>query len=35
MASEQEAVAGALADCARHDRNCHVVAVGPFSVEPN
>jgi class 3 adenylate cyclase len=35
MASEQEAVAGALADCARHDRNCHVVAIGPFSVEPN
>jgi adenylate cyclase len=34
-ASEDEAIAGALADCARHDRNCHIIGVGPFAVEPN
>jgi adenylate cyclase len=33
-ASEQDAVDGALADCSRHDRNCRVIAIGPFSVEP-
>ena len=33
-ASEQEAVDGALADCARQDRSCRVVAIGPFAVEP-
>jgi class 3 adenylate cyclase len=34
-ASEQTAVDGALADCARQDRNCRVIAIGPFAVEPN
>ncbi|MGA7610789.1 MAG: adenylate/guanylate cyclase domain-containing protein [Xanthobacteraceae bacterium] len=34
-ASEQAAVDGALADCARQDRNCRVIAIGPFAVEPN
>jgi adenylate cyclase len=33
-ASEQEAVDGALADCANQDRSCRVVAIGPFAVEP-
>jgi len=34
-ASEQAAVSGALADCARRDSNCQVIAIGPFSVGPN
>jgi adenylate cyclase len=34
-ASEQAAVNGALADCVKHDSDCHVVAIGPFSVGPN
>jgi hypothetical protein len=35
-ASEQEAIGGALADCAKQDRSCHVIAIGPFAVvEPN
>ncbi len=34
-ASEQAAVDGAMADCARQDRSCHVIAIGPFTVEPN
>jgi adenylate cyclase len=33
-ASEQAAVEGALADCAKQDRDCRVIAVGPFAVEP-
>jgi adenylate cyclase len=33
--SEQAAVDGALADCARRDRNCRVIAIGPFWVEAN
>jgi hypothetical protein len=33
-AGEQEAVAGALADCGKQDRACHVIAIGPFAVEP-
>jgi class 3 adenylate cyclase len=32
-ANEQDAVAGALADCGKQDRSCHVVAIGPFAVE--
>jgi class 3 adenylate cyclase len=32
--SEQEAINGALADCAKQDRSCRVIAIGPFSVEP-
>jgi adenylate cyclase len=34
-ASEQAAVNGALADCVKRDSDCHVVAIGPFSVGPN
>ena len=34
-ASEQAAVNGALADCVRRDGDCHVIAIGPFSVGPN
>ncbi|MGX4768564.1 adenylate/guanylate cyclase domain-containing protein [Bradyrhizobium guangdongense] len=33
-ADEQTAVNGALADCARHDSDCHVIAIGPFTVGP-
>jgi adenylate cyclase len=33
--SEQNAVTEAMGNCARHDSNCHVIAIGPFSVEPN
>ena len=34
-ASEQAAVNGALADCVKHDSDCHVIAIGPFAVGPN
>jgi adenylate cyclase len=34
-ADEQAAVNGALAECVKRDSNCQVIAVGPFSVEPN
>ena len=34
-ATEQAAVSGALADCARRDSNCQVIAIGPFSVGAN
>ena len=34
-ATEQGAVNDALADCARRDGNCQVIAIGPFSVGPN
>jgi class 3 adenylate cyclase len=34
-ASEQNAVNEALAACARGDSDCHVIAIGPFSVGPN
>jgi class 3 adenylate cyclase len=33
-ASEPDAIDGALADCGRRDRNCRVIAIGPFAVEP-
>jgi len=32
--NEQTAVDGALADCAKRDRSCRVIAIGPFAVEP-
>jgi class 3 adenylate cyclase len=32
-ANEQGAIDGALADCAKQDRSCHVIAIGPFAVE--
>jgi adenylate cyclase len=34
-AAEQSAVNDALADCARRDSNCQIIAIGPFSVGPN
>jgi class 3 adenylate cyclase len=33
-ANEQAAIDGALADCAKQDRSCRVIAIGPFAVEP-
>ncbi|MGY4283020.1 class 3 adenylate cyclase [Bradyrhizobium sp. LM2.7] len=33
-ADEQTAVNSALADCARRDSDCHVIAIGPFAVGP-
>jgi adenylate cyclase len=32
-ASEQGAIDGALADCSKRDRLCHIVVLGPFLVE--
>ncbi len=34
-ASEQAAVNDALANCAKRDTDCHVIAIGPFTVGPN
>jgi class 3 adenylate cyclase len=34
-ANEHDATAGAVADCAKHDSACRVIAIGPFAVEPN
>ncbi|RXG93809.1 adenylate/guanylate cyclase domain-containing protein [Bradyrhizobium zhanjiangense] len=33
-ADEQTAVNSALADCAKRDSDCHVIAIGPFRVGP-
>lgn len=33
-ADEQTAVNGALAECAKRDSDCHVIAIGPFTVGP-
>jgi adenylate cyclase len=33
-ADEQTAVNAALADCAKRDSDCHVIAIGPFTVGP-
>jgi hypothetical protein len=33
--NEASAVSEALADCAKHDSDCHVIAIGRFTVEPN
>jgi hypothetical protein len=32
--SEQAAIDSALANCSSRDRNCRVIAIGPFLVEP-
>jgi hypothetical protein len=32
--TENAAVKAALADCARVDRECRIIAIGPFTVEP-
>ena len=34
-AAEQAAVNAALTECAKRDSDCRVVAIGPFTVEPN
>ena len=34
-ASEQNAVSESLSNCTRSDRDCHVIAIGPFAVGPN
>ena len=34
-ANEQNAVNEALRDCVKRDSDCHVIAIGPFSVGPN
>jgi adenylate cyclase len=34
-ANEQGAVNDALANCVKQDRDCHVIAIGPFTVGPN
>lgn len=34
-ADEDAAVKGAMADCTRQDRDCKVIAIGPFIVQPN
>lgn len=33
-ANEQDATGGAVADCAKQDSGCRVIAIGPFAVEP-
>jgi class 3 adenylate cyclase len=34
-ANEQNSVNDALGNCVKHDSDCHVIAIGPFSVGPN
>jgi len=34
-ATEQAAVDAALAECAKRDGNCQIIAIGPFAVGPN
>jgi DNA-binding winged helix-turn-helix (wHTH) protein len=34
-ANEHDGVDSAMADCAKQDHDCHVIAIGPFTVEPN
>lgn len=34
-ATEQNAINEALANCVKSDSDCHVIAIGPFSVGPN
>jgi len=33
-ADERDAIEKALENCAKRDRDCRVIALGPFSVEP-
>jgi adenylate cyclase len=32
--NEALTVSAAMADCAKHDSDCHVIAIGPFTVQP-
>ncbi len=34
-ANEQNAINDALGNCAKRDTDCHVIAIGPFTVGPN
>jgi adenylate cyclase len=34
-ASEESAVDEAQVDCAKRDSDCHIIAIGPFTVAPN
>jgi adenylate cyclase len=34
-ASEQNAINEALGNCVKRDSDCHVIAIGPFTVGPN
>jgi adenylate cyclase len=34
-ASEQNAINDAMGNCAKNDRDCRIIAIGPFSVGPN
>ena len=34
-ASEQSAIDEALGNCVKRDGDCHVIAIGPFTVGPN
>jgi hypothetical protein len=34
-ANELDAINGALANCAKQDSKCHIIAIGPYLVEPN
>ena len=34
-ANEQDAVNGALANCAKRDSHCHIIAIGPYAVRSN
>ena len=34
-ANEQAAIDDALGDCGKHDSNCRVISIGPFTVGPN
>jgi adenylate cyclase len=34
-ASEQNAINDALGNCVKRDSDCHVIAIGPFTVGPN
>jgi class 3 adenylate cyclase len=33
--NEQDALNESLGNCAKHDSDCHVIAIGPFAVGPN
>jgi adenylate cyclase len=33
--NEQDAINGAIAECAKRDGSCRVIAIGPFTVAPN
>jgi adenylate cyclase len=35
QANEQAAVNEALSECVKRDSDCHVIAIGPFTVGPN